>query len=209
MARKKINDSNSEGNNNALFVQRLVAFLIDVLLVSLIASFISAPFVNVEKISALEKKTSELMIQLQSEQISITDYSMQYIDIYYKLAKYSGISSIIVIFLNVLYFVVFQVYNKGQTLGKKFVKIRVISENGELSYNQMIFRSFISNFILVDIIMFIFMIFSSKEIYFWATIVFQGLQYIVVFISIIMIMNHKDGRAIHDKIVQTKVLREN
>ena len=209
MARKKINDSNSEGNNNALFVQRLVAFLIDVLLVSLIASFISAPFVNVEKISALEKKTSELMIQLQSEQISITDYSMQYIDIYYKLARYSGISSIIVIFLNVLYFVVFQVYNKGQTLGKKFVKIRVISENGELSYNQMIFRSFISNFILVDIIMFIFMIFSSKEIYFWATIVFQGLQYIVVFISIIMIMNHKDGRAIHDKIVQTKVLREN
>lgn len=209
MARKKINDSNSEGNNNALFVQRLVAFLIDVLLVSLVASFISAPFVNVEKISALEKKTSELMIQLQSEQISITDYSMQYIDIYYKLARYSGISSIIVIFLNVLYFVVFQVYNKGQTLGKKFVKIRVISENGELSYNQMIFRSFISNFILVDIIMFIFMIFSSKEIYFWATIVFQGLQYIVVFISIIMIMNHKDGRAIHDKIVQTKVLREN
>ena len=209
MDRKKINDSNSEGNNNALFVQRLVAFLIDVLLVSLVASFISAPFVNVEKISALEKKTSELMIQLQSEQISITDYSMQYIDIYYKLARYSGISSIIVIFLNVLYFVVFQVYNKGQTLGKKFVKIRVISENGELSYNQMIFRSFISNFILVDIIMFIFMIFSSKEIYFWATIVFQGLQYIVVFISIIMIMNHKDGRAIHDKIVQTKVLREN
>ena len=209
MARKKINVSNSEGYNNALFVQRLVAFLIDVLLVSLVASFISAPFVNVEKISALEKKTSELMIQLQSEQISITDYSMQYIDIYYKLARYSGISSIIVIFLNVLYFVVFQVYNKGQTLGKKFVKIRVISENGELSYNQMIFRSFISNFILVDIIMFIFMIFSSKEIYFWATIVFQGLQYIVVFISIIMIMNHKDGRAIHDKIVQTKVLREN
>ena len=209
MARKKIIVSNSEGYNNALFVQRLVAFLIDVLLVSLIASFISAPFVNVEKISALEKKTSELMIQLQSEQISITDYSMQYIDIYYKLARYSGISSIIVIFLNVLYFVVFQVYNKGQTLGKKFVKIRVISENGELSYNQMIFRSFISNFILVDIIMFIFMIFSSKEIYFWATIVFQGLQYIVVFISIIMIMNHKDGRAIHDKIVQTKVLREN
>ena len=209
MARKKIDVSNSEGYNNALFVQRLVAFLIDVLLVSLIASFISAPFVNVEKISALEKKTSELMIQLQSEQISITDYSMQYIDIYYKLARYSGISSIIVIFLNVLYFVVFQVYNKGQTLGKKFVKIRVISENGELSYNQIIFRSFISNFILVDIIMFIFMIFSSKEIYFWATIVFQGLQYIVVFISIIMIMNHKDGRAIHDKIVQTKVLREN
>ena len=209
MARKKIIVSNSEGYNNALFVQRLVAFLIDVLLVSLIASFISAPFVNVEKISALEKKTSELMIQLQSEEISITDYSMQYIDIYYKLARYSGISSIIVIFLNVLYFVVFQVYNKGQTLGKKFVKIRVISENGELSYNQMIFRSFISNFILVDIIMFIFMIFSSKEIYFWATIVFQGLQYIVVFISIIMIMNHKDGRAIHDKIVQTKVLREN
>ena len=209
MARKKINVSNSEGYNNALFVQRLVAFLIDVLLISLIASFISAPFVNVEKISALEKKTSELMIQLQSEEISITDYSIQYIDIYYKLARYSGISSIIVIFLNVLYFVVFQVHNKGQTLGKQFVKIRVISENGELSYNQMIFRSFISNFILVDIIMFIFMIFSSKEIYFWATIVFQGLQYIVVFISIIMIMNHKDGRAIHDKIVQTKVLREN
>ena len=208
MVKNKVNNNSRDVKKQALFVQRLTAFLIDMLLISLIGSFISAPFVNVDKLNELENETFSLINQFQKEEISITDYSSQYMSIYYKLARNSGVSSLIVIFLNVLYFVIFQIYNKGQTLGKKLLHIRVVSDEGELSYNQMIFRSFISNFILVDILLFSFMIFSSKDVYFWATIVFKGVQYLIVFISIIMILNHNDGRAIHDKIVHTRVLRE-
>ena len=197
-----------EKKEQAFFVQRLVAFLIDVLLISLIASVISTPFVNTDKTVELEKQVTELVKQIQKEDINVTEYTTKYMNIYYKLARNSGVSSFIVIFLNVLYFVVYQIYKKGQTIGKKLVNIRVISDDGDLTYNQMIFRSFIANFILVDLLMFAFMIFSSKDIYFWATIIFQGIQYLIVFASVIMILNHNDGRAIHDKIVHTRVIRE-
>ena len=198
----------SKGESKALFVQRLVAFLIDILLISVVASLISAPFINTDKTSDLEKKTYKLVEQLQKDEISVEEYSVQYKTLYYKMARNSGVSSLIIILLNVLYFVVFQIYNKGQTIGKKMVNIRIVSDEGELSYNQLIFRSFIANFILVDIIMFVFMLFSTKDVYFWSTIIFRGIQYLIVFISIFMIMNHNDGRAIHDKIVHTKVIRE-
>ena len=207
MVKRKV-ENISKGERKALFVQRLVAFLIDILLISVVASLISAPFINTDKTSDLEKKTYKLVEQLQKDEISVEEYSVQYKTLYYKMARNSGVSSLIIILLNVLYFVVFQIYNKGQTIGKKMVNIRIVSDEGELSYNQLIFRSFIANFILVDIIMFVFMLFSTKDVYFWSTIIFRGIQYLIVFISIFMIMNHSDGRAIHDKIVHTKVIRE-
>lgn len=209
MGKNEIKSKTSkEKKEQALFVQRLVAFIIDMLLISLIASFIATPFVNTEKTAELEKQTSELIRQLQKEDINVQDYMNQYMNVYYKLARNTGVASLFVIFLNVLYFVVYQIYKKGQTLGKKLVNIRVVSDDGELTYNQMIFRSFIANFILVDILTFAFMIFSSKDVYFGATMIFQGIQYLIVFISVIMILNHNDGRAIHDKIAHTRVIRE-
>jgi uncharacterized RDD family membrane protein YckC len=57
--------------------------------------------------------------------------------------------SLITILIEVLYFVVFQLYNGGQTFGKKITKIKVVSESNDLTMNQMIFRSLLSNYILV------------------------------------------------------------
>ena len=115
--------------------------------------------------------------------------------------------SLITIALNILYFVVYQLYNKGQTIGKKLMKIKIISTDGELFMNQMIFRAFIANFILVDLISFLFMLTKSKELYFYGTGIFQFIQYIIVIVSVFMIMFRKDGCSIHDKLVHTKVIR--
>jgi preprotein translocase subunit SecY len=87
MVKNKINNNSRDVKKQALFVQRLTAFLIDMLLISLIGSFISAPFVNVDKLNELENETFSLINQFQKEEISITDYSSQYMSIYYKLAR--------------------------------------------------------------------------------------------------------------------------
>ena len=137
-----------------------MAFIVDMVLVSFLAALISAPFVDQEKLTKLENQTIELVENLRDQEVEAKEYISQYVSLYYKMARTKGIDTFATIVLSVCYFVVYQVYMKGQTLGKKLMKIRVVSEEGELSYNQMIFRSFIANSILLNIVNFIFLDFT-------------------------------------------------
>lgn len=206
---EKIENENQIDKKKALFFQRFFAFLIDMLLLSFITSIITTPFVDSKKISSLNEKSVEITQKLQKNEIDNMTYLKQYSDIYYKIARSSGIISFVSLLLSVLYFVVFQIYEKGQTLGKKMLKIRVVSLDGDLFMNQMIFRSFIANFILFDIISFGVMLFSPKTVYLYIIIFVEMVQILITLISIIMIMNREDGSAVHDILAHTKVVREN
>ena len=194
----------------ALLFQRFVAFCIDMLLISFVASLISTPFMDTDKIEKLEQQEIEIVQNYREGTIDMETYLIEYPNLNYKLARNSGILSIVTILLEVLYFAVYPVYRKGQTFGKKLMKIRVVSEDGDsLTMNQMIFRSFLANFILMHLISFIFMLSNSKDVYFYSVGIVEIIQYVIVFLSAIMIMRKKDGRAIHDKLVHTTVIREN
>ena len=195
-------------NNRALFVQRLVAFMIDIMIVSMIVSVISYPFRDYEKVEKMEKESSQLMEKYMYSEIDMEDFISQYVDIYYQMARDNGFVSLLSIFVGICYYVVYQIYHKGQTIGKKLMKIRIVSEQGDLFMNQMIMRSFLANFILINLISFLLMLFSSKYTYFYSSGILELIQYIIVFISIFMIVFRKDGCAVHDLLVQTKVVRE-
>ena len=66
----------------------------------------------------------------------------------------------------------------------------------------------IANSILVDILVFIALLFNSSHVYFYCSMIFESLGYILMFISMIMIMNKNNGLAVHDKLVHTMVIRE-
>lgn len=202
MKRKTVN------NNRALLVQRLVAFMIDVMIVSMIVSVISYPFHDFEKVENTEKEASQLMEKYMYSEIDIEDFISQYVDIYYQMARDNGFVSLLSIFVGICYYVVYQIYHKGQTVGKKLMKIRIVSDQGDLFMNQMIMRSFLANFILINLVSFLLMLFSSKYTYFYSSGVLELIQYIIVFISVFMIVFRKDGCAVHDLLVQTKVVRE-
>lgn len=193
----------------ALFLQRFIAFLVDMLIVSVVVAFISAPFVDNKKITKLEDQGVEIIQKLQKNKIDSQVYLKEYSNVYYKLARNSGIISLVTILFSVLYFVVYQIYAKGQTFGKKLLKIKIVSLDGALFMNQMIFRAFIANFILFDIISFAVMLFSPKSIYLYMIVFIEIIKWIITFISVIMIMNKKDGCAVHDKLLHTMVVREN
>ena len=175
---------------------------------TIVVSLISIPFVDNTNSEKLSKEANEIIEKFVQNDIEANEYVEQYTSITYKIAKNTGMISLITIILNILYFVVFQIYNKGQTLGKKLMKIRVVSDNGELTMNQMILRSFIANFILVDLLGFIIMLFGSREIYFYGVGILQGIQYLIVIISVFMIIGRDDGCGVHDMLVHTKVLRD-
>lgn len=191
----------------AYFSQRLVAFIIDMLFVTVVASLLAGPFIDSEKIQKYEKQETEIMEKYTKQEISPEDYLASYESVYYKLTRDTGVLSIITILLEVIYFVVYQLFNGGQTIGKKIMKIKVISENGDLDMNQMIYRSLLSNFILVNILTFMFLLFTSRNVYFVASLLLQGIQYIIILVSVIMILSKNTGCALHDKLAHTKVIQ--
>ena len=191
----------------AMLFQRVLAFVVDVFLVTMLVSLMATPFVDVEKSNKLSKESTELMEKYQSNSIGLKDFLSEYSVLSYKMARNTGLISLLTIIVNILYFVVFQIYNNGQTLGKKLLKIRIVSNDKELTMNQMIFRSLIANFILLELLSFTFMLFSSKYTYFYGVGVFEFIQYTVVLASVIMIGFRKDGCAVHDLLAKTKVIK--
>ena len=203
---KKVEKKKSS-KEKAYFSQRLLAFIIDFCIITIVSSIITTPFINQEKTNKLSDESMTIIDNYVNGDIDINTYFDEFTTVSFKLAQNSGIQSLIVIVFNILYFVVYQVYSKGQTIGKKIMKIRVVSDDGDLLMNQMIFRSLISNFIFIDIVSFIFMLISKNSVYFYSVAILEIIQFIVAFVSIVMILNRKDGRAIHDKLVHTSVVR--
>lgn len=207
MEKEKDNNKSIKEENKARFIQRLMAFIIDVVTISFVASLISSPFIDSKSINKLNDQTTELIEKYTNQEIGEKVYFQEASSIAYQLARKNGISSFVILILEVLYFVVFQFYLGGQTIGKKILKIKVISTSDKsLTMNQVLFRSLMIDSILLDIIMFAFMIFLPKSIYFYSSFIFEVIQYIIIFICCIMMMG-KSGLGLHDKISHTEVIK--
>lgn len=195
-------------SEKSLFLQRFLAFIVDTLFVVLISSLIAFPFVDNASVEKLNMEMQEVSENYINSEIDINTYLAEYSSVVYQLSRKNGVVSFITIFIEILYFIVYQLYNKGQTLGKKMLKIRVESvDDGELTMNQMIFRVIIINSILYGFVSFALSIFASQSTYFYGILIFELIQYLVLLISGLMIMFGKRG--LHDLVSHTKVVRIN
>ncbi len=200
--------SQGEQFEKALFVQRFLAFLLDIVLVSVVASFISYPFLDMDSIQKLNESSVEVMENYTNGKIDEKEYFNESSTISYELARKQGVNTLVIIFLNILYFVVYQIKNNGQTLGKQILKIRVVdSSNRDLSMNQMIFRALIINSILLDMISFGVLIFANQSSYFYGVSFLAFIQFCILSVSTFMIMFGKDRRGLHDLVAHTDVVR--
>ncbi len=193
----------------AYFFQRFAAYIVDILIVSLVFSLITLPIPESKNLSKIEDEMITLNEKYLNEEIDTDQYINQSISISHDAAYESFIYTIIQIALIILYFVVFQFYNKGQTLGKKIFRIRVVKSDGqELSMNDMIFRSFIINSILVNMIILAFTLLASDTIYFYTSNILQFVQGLLLIITVIMVVYRQDGKGLHDMIAKTEVVVE-
>ena len=199
----------SDKSKKASLIQRIVAYMIDMFVVVMITSLVVSPFVDTDTINKLQDSYEEVCEKYVSGEIDSHTYFVESMPLVYQMAREDGILSFVMIFLGIMYFIVFQFYNKGKTVGKNFMKIKVVSNDGDLTMNQLLIRSLIINFILVDLIVFGLVVFAPMDVYFYATLVFELIQYFVVFISIIMIILSKSKRGIHDFVSHCEVIREN
>ena len=111
----------------ARFVERFLAFIIDMLIVSIASSLLSYPFISStsrENQEKLANETQQIIEDYSKEKIDTKTYFVKASDISYDIARENGLSTIIGIFISCLYFIVFQFMNDGQTLGKRLFKIK-------------------------------------------------------------------------------------
>lgn len=191
----------------AMFSQRILAFLIDLVLLSLITSIITM-FVPVnETASKLYEEQNRVLEGYVEGTVPMEEYVNQMVDLGYNISKQTVIISIVTIVISLLYYVVYPCYNNGQTLGKKLMKIKIKKTNDtELSMNDLLIRSMINNSILVNIINVILVLFLSKNLYLSTSSLVSFIQYLVLIISLIMIAFTKNAQGLHDKVCKTEVI---
>jgi uncharacterized RDD family membrane protein YckC len=156
------NDDETQTNMNASFGDRLFASIIDIVIINGFLRLLLIPIVGV---------------------INNTPNNV-----------YQNILGVVIIlliqFLVYLgYFAVFAYYRNGQTLGKKLLKIKVVSLEGEdLSLNKFLFRELVARGVLTLGVLLI-----GKLANLWYLTYLRALS--------------KDSMALHDLVAKTKVIK--
>lgn len=191
------------------FFPRAIAYVIDMLLISIASFCILLLIPKNDNYKQYSEQYEQIQSDFISEKITSQEYVNKSVDIVYNIDSNNVISMIIEVILIILYFVVFQFYNNGQTVGKKLMKLRVVSiDNNKLTLNQITYRALIINSILVNILVIGSLLFLSKNYYYYASMGLQMLSVSIVFVTLMMILIRKDGRGLHDVISGTKVIQE-
>lgn len=201
-----------KSEENAYFIKRLGALILDMIIVSIVVSMLTFFVNNNSNYEKLTKEYNDVMEQAMDKKTSPKEYKKllsKASDISYDLSKQTVVVSFVSLTMYILYFIVFQFYNKGQTIGKKLMKIKIESNDGkDLTMNQLAVRSLIINSILANLILLAVIILGSKDVYFVSSTTVSMIQYIIIFTTAIMILFRKDKRGLHDVITNTKVINE-
>lgn len=193
----------------ASFIERLVAFLIDVILISIITSIFSVVVVNSSNYNKLLHESSKLINQSAEGKIERDTYISRASDVAYDLSRETAGLTIISLAIYISYFMIYQYKKDGQTIGKKIMKLRVVSnDERKLSMNNFAIRSLIINGILVDMMKLSITLLGTKDIYFLSIRILEPINYILLFAIAMFVLIRKDNRGLHDIITNTKVVKE-
>ena len=190
------------------FFERLGAYLLDALIISFIFYIICLDFGNNANNS--KKIMEELDNNLLNGLITTEEYIEQYKDVLYDNQKSNALQSGISVALTIAYYVVFQYMNKGQTIGKKLLKIKVVDKDTKepISILKGLLRSFIILSILSGTLCILLLYILNRNNYFIGYSLILFLEGIFTLTSIILVLYRKDGRGLHDMMANTIVVKE-
>lgn len=128
-------------------------------------------------------------------------------DYVYILNKKGISNSIITLVCTLLYFGVLQYFLKGQTLGKKLLKLKVVSASDKkINILNYLLRSLIVNDVLLNTISILFLVLTSKKVYTQADNILGILISISEAVIIFLVLTRVDQRGLHDLLFNTKVI---
>ena len=196
-----------------IVLKRVMAYIIDVLIFSIVLTpIINWSVINpyIDEYTENYSEYTEFIEQANAGEIDTEtdEYKDKIVDLNYNINKYKVISSSISVVGFILYFAVLQWALKGQTIGKKIMKIRVVAnkEDKKLNVGNYILRSLILNNIIFSIILIIGVYIFKAPGYYTLSMVVSYLQLLVMSLIMLMVVLRKDFRGLHDFVAGTKVI---
>ena len=192
---------------NASFFDRLGAYVLDALLIFAISSVISV-FIP-SKGSDIEKEMTVLLEEYTNGEMDAQVYLDKYSNLTYQYQKENWVLSLVSVSLSLIYYVVFAWYNKGQTIAKKLMNIKVVDNKtgNKPSFIQMFLRNMIIYSLLSSIVMLV-LLFVGSKIFVYTYIGFAIIELLFVILTVMFVLYRKDKRGLHDMMSGTKVIKE-
>lgn len=183
--------------------KRLFAYAIDMLIVAVIASlFLDIPIINPYFDKYIELSESMMQFIGGNETLTIdTINQLQYDFVYY-----SFYTSIIVIVVKIIYFILFQYLNKGQTIGKAIFKIQIVSDRRKLKFYQVLLSSLIVCNIITGTINLICLRLLNIDTYIQVSNIINYIEIFIVIANVMLITFRKDAKGVHDLLSNTSVV---
>ena len=206
-------------------LRRIMAYFIDIILVVMVSTLITSnKYIDInyskyqkvyneyktcydEYESLLKDSEEEKLDEKESDKLD--KYEEKLNNYSYRLSKLSFVPRFMGIILSLFYFVVLQFYFNGQTLGKKIMKLRVVSNDSKnINIFSFLIRSLIVHEIFISSLNLICILFLSKNVYFTYSKVIYFVTYFIEILIVFTIIFSKDNRGIHDILANTKVIDE-
>ncbi len=193
-------------------LKRILAYVIDTIFIVLITTLINnITFIN-PKLNDYNKHYDEyIKIQedYKNKEIDKDKYDIEIKEYNYILTKEGLISSIITISSLIIYFGILPYFLKGQTLGKKALHIKIVSnKDKQLNIGNYLLRMVILNNIIFRILNVSGVYFLNKNSFYIYSSVISYIESLIETIIIFMVILRKDNRGLHDMISGTKVIEE-
>jgi uncharacterized RDD family membrane protein YckC len=204
-------------NKEARTYKRIVAYLLDVMLVfSIISMVASIRIINptFDKYEVKYQEYTEVLEKAYKEEIPTEKAIKENEKNIYYLNKYSVSTSIITEIALIGYFVFFQKATDGQTLGKKIMKIKVVSASKKkLGFSNYFLRLLPFYYVLIGNTVGIFLniiavVTLKLRIYSIVNSIIIYTFLLIAIASFVMICYRNDKRGLHDLIAKTKVIEE-
>lgn len=206
----------------SLASKRFFSFIIDMILVL----FVSTAMSNIDAVNPYiekyDKASSEYlevykdyMVNYGIENSNINEENiMPVVKATKKMQKFSALNMVWYVVFFIAYFVIFQYYNNGQTIGKKLCKIRIVKDGTSTCPGiiRLLFRSlFIGtnmyNGITLFVILRIVIPFIPNDRAFYISYTLITLASLIFeFLLFITLLINKGNKALNDIITKTKVI---
>ena len=187
--------------------KRVIAYVIDLIIVAIISNLLAFNVYNDKKYQEASNDYNTLLQQLGNNEISQEEFYQESNDKAYDLSKVSIAVTIVTEVLTIIAVVVVPNFMNGQTLGKKIMRLKIVSNSDKkLTMNNYLIRGLLNNSILINFISIVSILLLSKNMYLQISNVVTTVIYLFFMVSISLIIFKDDKRGLHDIIAGTKVI---
>ncbi len=187
--------------------KRLIAYLLDLLIVGLLLGIIISVKEKDQKVMQLRSDLNIVNEVYASKEMKFGEYFDRYTTINQQIDQECIIYMIFNILFILSYFTLLPYFWNGQTLGKRLMKIKVSSSTEEkVTIVNYLIRNSIINGLGYMLLMLLVLYLLPNKMYFIFSSILSFIQLILVIISVSMILYRKDKRGLHDILSTTKVV---